>query len=120
MLYFKPEDSKKLEELGLRSSHEYYYSPCNQDTPSNADWIVNEWCPKVTYNELATDDKYQRAFSTLDICELENARKLWPKPYNYRSELTFYILQSDEERIKSVVTHLMLHHPNRRRQDKDS
>ena len=85
MLYFTPEDSKKLEELGLDT------------TRVGATW---------TY-------RYMK-FSTLDICELENARKLWDSAppidmtviVSYQFYLQRYITLTDKERIKYVSDYL--------------
>ena len=109
MKYFTLETSKKLEELGLKRPFEFLGIETKQDT--------------FGYFQ----------FSTLDICELENARKLWGEESsehslegrvnlyssclccdgvfcrykkNYLEKLKTYITLSDEERIKYIEDYL--------------
>lgn len=97
MKYFTPETSKKLEEMGLKG-------------------LV--W---HNYHDVATDEHLQDVmiFSTLDICELENAKKLWgikkimlalvgggKLPVEYEVKLREYITLSDEERVMYIEDYL--------------
>ena len=102
MKYFTPETSKKLEEMGLKPSqtHMRPYQAARENPPS-------EYC-------------------TLDICEIENAKKLFgevgiyskmahypdsvyetnPIPKMYEVGLEDYITLTDEERVKYVEDYL--------------
>jgi hypothetical protein len=107
MKYFTPETSKKLEEMGLEHTEGYSFF---RQGISNAEAF-----------------RYQ----TLDICELENAKKLWgdeDRKYRKHEEdaeedpsmplasglglvhlqdrLAHYVNMSDEERVQYVEVYL--------------
>ena len=108
MLYFSPEDSKKLEELGLDSMTGFRHI-------KDEDGDVYEWSAAQVSEYQGTNDVILGiAISTLDICELENARELWDSAppidmtviVSYQFYLQRYITLSDEERIKYVADYL--------------
>ena len=85
MIYFSPKTSKKLEEMGLES----------------------------VFGTYETD--YYSRMTTLDICEIENAKKLWgfsdeggdiENPWRWN--LVDYITLSDEDRVKYVEGYLTI------------
>ena len=117
MRYFSPEISKKLEKLGLQSfiAYTFYFS----DDYWEMMQLEDDGEVRTVLDE---EIRGQKAYSTLDICELENAKKLWGEwnpsgcdgieckgkcnlhlgipPYD--ESLQEYITLSDEERIKYV------------------
>ena len=109
MLYFSPEDSKKLEELGLDSMTGFRHI-------KDEDGDVYEWSAAQVSEYQGTNDVILGiAISTLDICELENAKKLWGEEEScsdyggipkFEQQLENYITLSDEERIKYVADYL--------------
>ena len=129
MKYFSPETSKKLEELELEPSSitgecencafyeqewEYYKDGTDIDN-TDPEWACQHCGTSV--NVRPEGVKYN--YSTLDICELENARKLWGEEdkiiysnegdYNipmFEYKLEHYITLSDDERIKYVEEYL--------------
>lgn len=98
MKYFSPETSKKLEEMGLKT----------------ATWNMND------------EGKWSGEYNTLDICEIENAKKLWgetlistdvklgeqktwhlyARAFEYQTKLEEYITLSDEERVQYIEDYL--------------
>ena len=108
MKYFTPETSKKLEEMGL----ERLAVPVTDDPreePPVMENVEGSIYPKLCY-------------STLDICEIENAKKLFGEEEitidedklhyvlglhmnedrNFLVKLARYSILSDEERIKYI------------------
>jgi hypothetical protein len=110
MKYFTPETSKKLEEMGLETKESPYTIKENGDVDMTTPSLI---------------------FSTLDICELENAKKLWgdeDRKYRKHEEdaeedpsmplasglglvhlqdrLAHYVNMSDEERVQYVEVYL--------------
>ena len=110
MKYFSPETSKKLEELGLEHFH-----------------IGETHEGSVLLRQDGTTGDFVRCFSTLDICEPGNAKKLWGGVQRIAKfvdedgnehggealtgnlahiNLKEYITLTDEERIKYVTDSL--------------
>ena len=103
MRYFSPETSKKLEELGLQSFIAYAFYV------SDDYWEMMQLEDDGEVRTVLDEEiRGQKAYSTLDICELENAKRLWgcediEMGWDWeRTKLERYITLSDEERIKYV------------------
>jgi hypothetical protein len=116
MKYFTPETSKKLEEMGLEAQRIEFVPDYKMPTDLQNGSIIHK---------VEGENAYW-AFSTLDICELENARKLFgeagiyskiahypdsvyeanPIPKMYEVGLRDYITLTDEERVEYVEDYL--------------
>jgi hypothetical protein len=92
--YFTPETSKKLEEMGLKRHQDVIQAVVDDSVETKEDILM-------------------KRYNSLDICELENAKKLWGDAPSqdwfeineqppYYPQIQVYITLSDEERVQYV------------------
>ena len=98
MKYFSPETSKKLKEMGLKRHQDVIQAVVDDSVETKEDILV-------------------KRYNSLDICELENAKKLWGNKSNpdwfdvgeadfHSVQMQIYITLTDEDRVKYVEDYL--------------